>query len=207
MTHMFSRRFDQEAAAARAADAAAPQSMFTQEDIDAARAAAYAEGVSEGRAAGRAEGRKEAEDEISARVATALETAHPVLSDLLERIASHQSDLEDHCRLFAMSVCEKVFPVAIEKMGRAYVTTEIDKMISAVQSRQAIVVTLSPITAEAIEKHLSEVAAGHSLHLTIRRDPDLPDAAFRAEWSDGFADGSYPDLCAGIIKALRQLAA
>lgn len=204
---LFTHDFDEEAdAAVHAAKTATPR-YYSEDDLARAITAAREDAFQEGRVAGHADGRAEATGEIEAQAAAALEALTPALAGLLADISTHQAALEEHLRVFALLVCERVFPKAIEKLGKARVATEVENLIAACLSESSLVVTLSPETADAISARLQSVAnlSGRG-HLIIRSDDNLDNGEVQVSWEDGFMSYNFPAVCAGILNSLRCLA-
>lgn len=206
-TELFTHDFDAEADAAGRAAERAEARHYSEDEFARAVVRAREDAFREGQAAGHAAGREEAAAEISAQAADALDAITPTLSRLLTDISIHQAALEEHLRAFALSVCEKVFPKAIEILGDTRVASEVESLISSCLTNSSLVVTLSPKTADTISAHLQDAAeqSGKDL-LIVRRDDTLGNAEVQVTWEDGFMSYSYPAVCAGILDSLRRLA-
>lgn len=203
---LFTIDFDLEAEEKARAACQSEEQRFSSEDILSAVDAARREAHEEGRQQGLVEGRAAAEAEISARASTALEAAIPALDTVLQSISDHRAHLENHLSTFALSVCAKVFPQALSKLGPDRVAAEVEAMVSMVMPDTKLVVTLSPLTAAKIEVRIMGATEKRHMHrLIVRHDTAMNDTDVTVSWDDGFMKFSYEAVCTGILNVLREI--
>ncbi|PWE49446.1 hypothetical protein DEM26_13450 [Thioclava sp. NG1] len=201
---VFQRDFDEEMQAEDARRAAERLRVFTQADLDAAAAAARAQGFEAGRAQGRNEATTEITTSLEARQTEALEKLSPEITALLGNQLAHQAALERHLCGFALRVCEKVFPEFIESCSTARVETQIRRAMEIALRKPSLTIRLSPANVTGLTPVIEASAGPNSPALNIVADPALADGDIHADWEDGVMDYSFETVCRSILIALRQ---
>jgi flagellar assembly protein FliH len=208
MTRLFQRDFDAELEAEARAAAHERACRYTQEDYDAACAAAQARGRAEGLAQGRAEGLAEAHAALAARQAEALEALGPQIARMLEDRLAHHAALERQIVSFCLAVAEKVLPDIVAARAPEAAAAQIRRALALAMGSPRLRIRLSAATRDILAPDLAALAADQLSpgRIDIAVDPALAAGEARVIWEDGFMEYGFERVCARILGALRGAA-
>jgi flagellar assembly protein FliH len=159
-----------------------PPPTFSEEELAAAKAAAYADGEHAGRAL--------AERSVENRLASAMEmVAHAIPGALTDRQQIKEAFASDSARL-AHAMLAKLFPVLSNRYGLAEIEAVIADGVSRALDEPRLLVRVSPENAEALTERVQEIArnAGFEGRVSIVSEDSLGPADVRVEWGDGGAE-------------------
>ncbi len=159
-----------------------PPPTFSEEELAAARAAAYADGEHAGRA--------QAERSVENRLAHSMEMVSQAIPGLLlDRQQLAETLARDSARL-AHAIIAKLFPALAERYGSAEIEAVIADGVSRALDEPRLLVRVSPANAEALSERVTEIArnGGFDGKVTIVSEESLGPADVRVEWGDGGAE-------------------
>ncbi len=159
-----------------------PPPTFSEEELAAARAAAYADGEHAGRGM--------AERSLEARLAGAVEMVGQALPGLLaDRQQMVDAMAQDSARL-AHAIVAKLFPTLAERFGLAEIEAVIADGVSRALDEPRLLVRVSPDNAQALAERVEALArqGGYDGRVSIISEESLGPADVRVEWGDGGAE-------------------
>jgi flagellar assembly protein FliH len=209
---LFDTSFDTEkSAAAKAAEAAKkaaeeipPAPSFSEEQLEAARQAAY----DEGKAAGLAE----AEASQTKRLAQAVEALPPQLAELAQDLETHADDRRRETLDAALTVVRKLFPNLARAHGLDEIQSVVDACLERLRDEPRLVIRSSDGDLDALKEGIEQSAqqSGFEGKLVFLVDERLADGDLRVEWADGGAErdqaGLWKEIDAIIARALSPAA-
>lgn len=175
------------------ASAPAPRKrLFTPEEVEQIRAAAYAEG--ERSAVARAEA---AAADALANVATA---ARAALSALTVVAHAHRSGSAE----LALVAARKIADASLELFPDAPVAAALEALAREVEAQPRLMVRVAPNMEERVQAALQHTAdaIGYPGQIVARADPGMPPAAFVLDWGDGKAAFDPEAAAARVGEAL-----
>lgn len=196
----FGQQFDPSAAAVEAYRS--PQrdesERKRQAELDAARAAGFAEGHEAGLAAARAE--------INAAMAACLERVAMLLGDIgrSEEATGHM--LARQSVDIARAVGSQLASRLMAAQPEAEVEALVAECLAQLRDEPQVAVALSPEIAEALQERLQELAAGSGFagRLLVQGDPRLEPTDARLSWSQGSASRSRQEILQEIEAAVQR---
>lgn len=168
---------------------------FSAEEVEAARAAGYADG--ERSAVAQAEGR--AADAL-ADIARATRSALTALQGIAHehRIGSAQ---------LALAASRRIADAALERFPEAPVAAAMEALVREIEAQPRLTVRVAPDLQDRIQETLNHTAEaiGFEGQILTRAEPSLPPAAFVLDWGDGKA-AFDPNESAGRVAAALDAA-
>lgn len=166
---------------------------FTPEEVEAAKAQAYAEG--ERSAVARAE--QEAAQAL-AEVAHAVQQAFETLTQV-----AHEH--REGSAMLALACARKIADAALSHFPEAPVTAALEALAREVESQPRIFVRVSPELEERTQQALENVAAqiGFQGQIVARADGAMAPAAFTFDWGDGRAAFDPDGAAQRVAEALE----
>jgi flagellar assembly protein FliH len=154
-----------------------PKTSFKPEEVEAVRAAAYAEG--EQSAVARAE----------AEMARALVGIRDAARDALGALAAAAHEHRVGAADLALAAARKIADAALDEFPEAPANAALVALTRELEQQPRLIVRARPELCERLQKSLSEVAdaIGFSGQILAKPDPALPAAAFVFDWGDGKA--------------------
>ena len=175
-----------------------PPPMFTEDEINLAREAAFEEG--------RRQGRDEAARADEARVSQALVAIAGALGDLTRRQEDANAEAARDAARVAYAAVRKVLPAACRVYAFEEVANVVEEVIGHVLDEPRIIVRVGPGMVELLRPRLEIVADGHGFEgrVVVQEDPRLTDGNCRVEWADGGAERDHARLLAEIDAAVER---
>ena len=166
---------------------------FTPEEVEAAKAQAYAEG--ERSAVARAE--QEAAQALA-------EVAHAV-QQALGTLAHVAHEHREGSAMLALACARKIADAALTHFPEAPVTAALEALAREVESQPRIFVRVSPELEERTQQALENVAAqiGFQGQIVARADGAMAPAAFTFDWGDGRAAFDPDGAAQRVAEALE----
>lgn len=151
------------------------QTVFTTEEIAAARA--------EGEAAGRASAVVQAESQQAAALERIADAAHAALGALARVAHEHRAASAE----LALACGKSVAGAALERFPEAAVLAAFESLAREVEAQPRLTVKVAPADLERTKPALEQLASriGHPGKLTVGAEPSLAPAAFSFDWGDG----------------------
>ena len=162
-----------------------PKTSFTAEEVEAVRAAAYAEG--EQSAVARAE----------AEAARALVGIRDAARDALGALAAAAHEHRVGAADLALAAARKIADAALDNFPEAPAHAALVALTRELEQQPRLIVRAEPELAARLQKSLGEVAdaIGFSGQILAKPDHTLPTAAFVFDWGDGKA--SFDPVASG----------
>ncbi|MDB5470689.1 MAG: flagellar assembly protein FliH [Caulobacter sp.] len=167
---------------------------FTPEEVEAVRAAAYAEGERSVLA--------QAETDLARAMDRIADAARAGLGALAEVAHSHRSETAK----LSLAAARKIADSALAKFPEAPVTAALEALAREVEASPRLLVKVAPEAQERVQAALDGMASslGHSGRIEARAEPGMTLAAFILDWGDGRASFDPVDAANRIQVALDQ---
>jgi len=204
---LFETSFDKEqserakaAAAAKAAAEQPPAPTFSEEELEAARQAAFAQG--------KAAGLTDAKGAQSERLAAAVEGLPALFSQLAEALAADAEALRRETLEAALTVVRKLFPQLARDHGLEEVHAVVDACLERLRDEPRMVIRCADADLDALREIVEQSAAqsGFEGKLVFLADERLAAGDLRVEWADGGAErdqaGLWKEIDAVIARAM-----
>lgn len=169
-----------------------PAPMFSEEEIEAARAQGFVEG--------RAEGIAEMQNGIDQRVAASLEG---VIAELHKLDSAHRSAIsEAQARVIelALAIVRKAAPRLAAEQAREAVEALVGDCLSTLTDEPRVVIRVGNSMLEHLREGIDDIAArsGFAGDIILLPDDDLAEPDCRIEWADGGTEQSSARVWAEI---------
>ncbi len=189
---VFDTVFDDDGAVAYSAPRA--KRSFTPEEVEAARAEAYAEGERSALA--------RAEQALADAVADLAGSARMALGALAEAAHSHRVGSAQ----LSMAAARRIADSALARFPEAPVAAALEALAREVEASPRLLVKVAPDLAERVQQVLNDTgeAIGFPGRLEARAEPGMAPAAFILDWGDGRAAFDPQDAASRIQDALDQ---
>lgn len=204
---LFDTSFDMEqkakakaAAAAQAAAEEPPAPTFSEEELAAARQAAFAEG--------KAAGIAEAETCHAARLADAVESLPPQIAQIAQDVAAEADARRRDSLEAALTVIRKLFPQLARAHGLDEVHAIIEQCLERLRDEPRVVIRCADADLDALRERAEHatVRSGFEGKLVFLADERLASGDLRVEWADGGAERDqsrlWQEIDAVIARAL-----
>lgn len=170
-----------------------PRRSFAAEEVEAIRAAAYAEGERSVTALAEAD----AAAALHA-IAAAVNQALPLLAHAAHEHRAGSAEL-------ALAAARKIADAALERFPTAPAEAALEALAREIEAAPRLVVRAAPELAERLQPELDRVAeaCGYAGQLTIKADPDCAPAAFAFDWGEGRAAFDPEQAAERVAAALR----
>ncbi|RYF95741.1 MAG: flagellar assembly protein FliH [Caulobacteraceae bacterium] len=167
---------------------------FTPEEVEAIRAAAYAEGEGSSMA--------QAEMALAQAMDRLADAARQGLGALAQVAHAHRSDTA----ALSMAAARKIADSALARYPEAPVTAALEALSREVEASPRLLVKVAPEAQERVQAALDGMASslGHSGRIEARAEPGMTLAAFILDWGDGRAAFDPVDAAGRIQAALDQ---
>ncbi|MCR9220802.1 MAG: hypothetical protein NXI21_11290 [Alphaproteobacteria bacterium] len=200
-----------EAEDARGADGEAattedpPPPAYSEEELEAARTAAYEEGRREGLEAGR----KEVLEDVEAHLADALDALAAQIGPLAARQKEANERAGALSAKIARDIFERLMPAYAARYGDEEVVRLVTESLASLQDVGKLTVRAPERLAEPLRGRLEEVVrnAGFEGKLSIVGDPDMGPSDAAVDWGSGGAERRYADIWAAIEGAVNRAVA
>jgi flagellar assembly protein FliH len=175
-----------------------PPPTFSEEELAAARAAAYAEGEQAGHAAAMAS--------IEQHLALAMGEVPRQLADLVDDQRRSDEALAEQTVRIAVTLARKLMPELARRRGLEEIEALLRSCLTDMLDEPRIVVRVSDGLIDAVRDRLQPIAdeLGYGGALVLLVDPALGPADCRVEWADGgcerIADKLWQDIDAAVAR-------
>lgn len=161
---------------------AAPQPTFTQEELDAAQSAAYAEGEAAGRMAALAS--------IEQATQQTAEQILGQLSVLFSREAAREEAMKAEAAMLARHIALKLARQVLKSWPLEEITALVGECIALNPSEPRIVVRVAEIFVDQVKALMESITSAQAFigKVVILGDPMLAGTDCRVEWADGGAE-------------------
>ena len=203
---LFETSFDPDAistaAKAKAEEEAAieepPAPTFSEEELAAAKAAAFAEGETAGMAA--------AEEGIARQTAELLSLLDTRIESLSANLDDRMSQNHHETLLAAMTVVRKLFPQINDERGLSEMKAVVEECLERLRDEPRMVIRAADQQIETIKVQLdaSIKRSGFSGKLVFLADDRLEPGDIRVEWADGGAERDQSALWQEIDEIIER---
>ncbi len=189
-------------AKARAAEEAAseepPAPTFSEEELSAARQAAYGEGAAAGRA--------EAEEGIARQTAKQLTSLAAHLEALSGTLDTIMSEKHQETLLAAMTVVRKLFPRLNDESGLTEIKAVVEACLERLRDEPRMVIRAAEPQIDVLKAELDTCIkrSGFTGKLVFLADDRLQPGDVRAEWADGGAERDQDALWQEIDQVIER---
>jgi len=175
--------------------------QFSQDDLDAARAEAHAQGVAAGRA--------EAEAALEAAIAASLQTAAVQMEGLAAQQADALQRLDAEFVQLATLVGHKLAPTLIAVEPAAEIEALVRACINELRETPRLIVHAAEPLIERLEPRFDQLKSGVHFEgeVLIIADPAMAIGDCRVEWADGSAVRDFSEISSQIDQAVQRFTA
>lgn len=176
---------------------------FSQEELDAAKQEAFAQGKLEGQA----EGHKTAWDEAMASVEKQTADGLELILEQLRALAPIAAETAEKSYAaaveLAMAVCRKVIPTLCEKHAADEIRLLFEKNFHFLKEEPKITVRLNPSLADSIKPYIADLVKRESFagKVAVVRDADVCAGNCKIEWKHGGLERTAQD----VLKQTEEL--
>jgi flagellar assembly protein FliH len=191
---------------ADAAEPETPPAVYTEADLEAARAASYQAGYDAGVEAGQAQGRDAAETAASQAAQTALRQVAQGLAQLFNGLDDAEARRERQALELAMTVARRLFPALERRHGMTEVESVVTRTLERLRETPRVMVRAHPDTIAILEDQREALAAetGFEGKLKLVADSGMGTSDVNVTWSDGSAKRDTAAVWAAIDAAIRS---
>lgn len=184
---------------------APPAPSFTEEELEAAKTAAYDEGRRDGLEAGRAE----VQQEVDAQIADLLEVVAERVAPLAEQQKHAHERASALMAKIARDMFERLMPAYVQRYGDEEVLGLIADSLANLQDVGRLSVRVAPEAADALAERLEQTVrlAGFEGKLSVIADPAMARGDASLDWGSGGAERRYKDIWAEIERAVDRATA
>lgn len=170
--------------------------VFTQDEMDAAKAAAREDGYRQGQDDGRAAAWQEAMQSVEKQTS---DTLNVIANSVKELLARSQNDSQAAFAAavdFAMAVCRKAVPALSERHATGEIAALLEKNFRFLKDEPKISLRLNPQLADRIKPMLAALVKRESFggQIAVVRDDSLPVGDCRIEWKNGGLERKTQDV-------------
>ena len=170
--------------------------VFTQDEMDAAKAAAREDGYRQGQEDGRAAAWQEAMQSVEKQTS---DTLNVIANSVKELLARSQNDSQAAFAAavdFAMAVCRKAVPALSERHAIGEIAALLEKNFRFLKDEPKISLRLNPQLADRIKPMLAALVKRESFggQIAVVRDDSLPVGDCRIEWKNGGLERKTQDV-------------
>ncbi len=170
--------------------------VFTQDEMDAAKAAAHEDGYRTGFEEGRAAAWQEAMQSVEKQTS---DTLNVIANSVKELLARSQNDSQAAFAAavdFAMAVCRKAVPALSERHAIGEIAALLEKNFRFLKDEPKISLRLNPQLADRIKPMLAALVKRESFggQIAVVRDDSLPVGDCRIEWKNGGLERKTQDV-------------
>lgn len=188
-------------AAAEAEAAAEPVApTFSEEELEAARQAAFAEG--------KAAGLAEAEESHSKRLAETLAALPPHLEGLIQQLEAQEDERRRSALDAAVTVVRKLFPRLAREGGMEEIQAVVEACLERLRDEPRLVIRSADQDLDILRERIEQSAqhAGFEGKIVFLADETIASGDVRVEWADGGAERDqsalWKEIDAIIARAL-----
>jgi flagellar assembly protein FliH len=148
---------------------------ITEEDVDAACAAAYERG------------KQDAVAQAERQAAAALQALADVASAVLTRLDAESSAMREHAARIALVTARKIAGAALDAFGVERAAAAVEQAMDTLRHSPRLVVKLAPDAAEALKPRIAAMCEAHAYGgaILVREDAGLAAGEVVIDWSDG----------------------
>lgn len=170
--------------------------VFTQDEMDAAKAAAREDGYRQGTEDGRAAAWREAMQSVEKQTSDTLTVIVNLIKELLTRSQNDSQAAFAAALDFAMAVCRKAVPALSERHAIGEISALLEKNFRFLKDEPKISLRLNPQLADRIKPMLAGLVKRESFggQIAVVRDDSLPVGDCRIEWKNGGLERKTQDV-------------
>jgi flagellar assembly protein FliH len=171
---------------------------YTGAELEAAKAAAHAEGVAAGRAL--------AEQEIGRRIADVLGIVSGRLGEVMDEAQKHHGSQTREAVTAATEIVRRLLPALGKREAMSEIEALIADCLSRVHDEPRLVVRVADALLDEVRKRIDQLsgAAGFAGRIILLADDTLKPGDARVEWADGGADRDTAALWREIEGAIQR---
>lgn len=171
--------------------------VYTEDDMQAAKAAAF----EEGRAAKAAEQEAVAEERVSELLSAIVQTAN----DLRTTRAADMAAATERAGALAVSIARKVLPTLAGQNALTEIEGLIARTVAEMQDEPRLVVRVADAKVEEMQLRFDRVSEMFNGALVLMSDDELAETDCRLQWADGGADRDLERLWNEIDAAVAAI--
>ena len=189
-------------------EAPPPPPTFSEEQLKAAEQAAHRKGFLEGEK----EGRKQAESEqamVDRKLAELVEKFATRVAPLFENYRKTTVAIREQTPKVALAIARKVAGKALAEHAQGEVTDMALRCCETLLKEPKLTITVHESLGDTLARKLEQLAERlqSAADIVILRDPNLPAADFRIEWSQGTMERQTETLWQEVEKVMEDMAA
>lgn len=171
-----------------------PAPTFSEEELAAAKAEAFAQGKQEGIA--------ESKASRDQKIAELLETITTQYRPFYDAENAREKIYEIESVKLCYAAFKKLFPVYEKKHGQEELKAAISQVLARHQGQSKISITVNPDAQSAIEEHLNTIS--QDVEFEVSPDPELDFMSSKLKWKDGGALRHANQLADEIFAYLEE---
>ncbi len=172
--------------------------VFTEDDVNAARTEAFAQGKEEGIA--------ETRDSLEARLAETVDTLLSHFSGVVDAQVRASEQMHKDAVSLTAAFMRKLFPYTVKDRGIDEIAAMTEMAVGHLVDEPRIVVRVSETLTEPLKERLQPLIAGRKTEdsIIVSGDPDLALGDCSLEWSDGAAERNQEKLWAELDQIIEK---
>lgn len=173
------------------------KTKWSEEEVNAIRAEAFAAGEDAARAS--------EEANISRQIAAGSQQVAERLGVLLENLHTERGSLREEAAEIALTIARKLMPALMESAPTAEIEAVIENAFALLRNEARVVIYVADGEEELLGPRISEMTAEHGFdgQLVLRTNEDIAPGDVRIEWASGAITRDTPALDANIEQIVR----
>ncbi|GAB5504606.1 FliH/SctL family protein [Pyruvatibacter sp.] len=173
------------------------KTKWSEEEVNAIRAEAFASGEDAARAS--------EEANISRQIAAGSQQVAERLGVLLENLHTERGSLREEAAEIALTIARKLMPALMESAPTAEIEAVIENSFALLRNEARVVIYVADGEEELLGPRISEMTTEHGFdgQLVVRTNEDIAPGDVRIEWASGAITRDTPALDANIEQIVR----
>ncbi|CDO58845.1 FlbE protein [Candidatus Phaeomarinobacter ectocarpi] len=173
------------------------KTKWTEDEVNAIRAEAFA--------AGEEAARTSDEAELSHRIAEGSQQVAERLNVLLENLHTERAKLREEAAEIALTIARKLMPALMETAPTSEIEAVVEQSFALLRNEARVVIHVAEDQQGLLEQRITDMTREHGFEgqLVLRSSDDVDPGDVRIEWASGAITRDTPALDASIEQIVR----